>query len=305
MENFTFTKTPIAVFNEKTVNGNVVRVGTDEKRKAGNVVTVFDGKTETHYIMFHKGLEKILLAVCMLLADLLNGNAQGNVYKRYMVSLVKHIWLVHHKNGKKRKSKLAGIISLSTCCLNNPFCLARMRDKTSICAHCFAATQQSIQYGLTEHNIINGLILQNIGIPEWAWQAAYGKVLVNQKEFRIESFGDTANMIQACNYLTFCKAFPHMNIAAWTKNVNIWLHAMDIMGKPANLSFVTSSYKVNKKDIYTDKRIDHSFTVYDKKTIAEKHIDINCGGRSCMGCIEKHVGCYFPDTERDIREELK
>lgn len=302
----TVTKTPIAKFNENAVFGHVVRVGRDEKRKAENVITVFDGREYIHYVMFHKGLENLLYSVCTMIAKLINSPmVEPGEYKALMIALVNALWIVDHKSTATRHSKLDGIKSLSTCCMNNRFCLARMKDKDSICSHCYAATQQSIQFGLTEHNIINGVILQNVGIPMWAWQSALAGKLYGEKVFRIESFGDIANMMQACNYITLAKAFPQINFAAWSKNVAMWLAAFDTIGKPGNLSFVSSSYRVNEKDKYSDNRINHSFTVYDKDTIAEKRIAINCGGRRCMDCIINHVGCYFTDTAAEIREELK
>ena len=47
--------------------------------------------------------------------------------------------------------------------------------------------------------------------------------------------------------------------------------------------------------------IDHVFTVYDKNTIKENNIDINCGGKDCLGCQQ----CYHKGTEFYIREKLK
>ena len=78
--------------------------------------------------------------------------------------------------------------------------------------------------------------------------------------------------------------------------------------KPVNLSFIVSSNKVNYCELYhkdTFGNIDHIFTVYDKKYIADNNININCGGKACMECIRKHKACYFTDTELIVNEQLK
>jgi hypothetical protein len=182
-----------------------------------------------------------------------------------------------------------------------------MKDNDSICVHCYANTQQKQQLSLQDNNTINGIILRNIVIP-----AKYWKMYINpadmSKYFRIESFGDVANKTQALNYIEFCKAFPRIQFAAWTKNTGIWYFAFQQAGKPKNLSFIVSSNKVNACESWrleSNKNINHIFTVYDKEYIAENNVDINCGGRSCLDCIKKHKACYFTDTETIINEQLK
>ena len=305
---FAYTVTPIAKVDFAKLNGHVVKIGADEKRRAENVVSVNDGLMVTHYVMFYKGLEKLLVKVCAAISIIVNWTAGTPVeeYQEAMKTLVNALWLVKHKSTEKRHSKLDGIISISSCCLNNPFCLARMQDKDSICSHCYAASQQKVQHGLTEHNVINGLILQNVGIPAYAFREHMKKRVAGYDTMRIESFGDIASVMQACNYIQFVMAFPTKRVAAWSKNVAMWLRAFDMMGgKPSNLSFVTSSNRVNERDVYNDCRINHDFTVYSGDYIKVNSIAINCGGRSCKSCIENHVGCYFTDTAREIREELK
>lgn len=304
---FTFTVNPIAKTDLAALYGHIVKIGNDEKRRAENVVTVFDGMEYTHYIMFYKGLENLLIKACKAIAAIVNSPADCNPveYKRNYKALIDCLWIVNHHSTAKRHSKLDGIKSLSTCCLNNKFCRARMLDKCSVCSHCYAASQQKVQHGLTEHNVINGLILQNVGIPTWAWQEYKGKAIALETVFRIESFGDVSNLMQIYNYISLCRAFPSVNFAAWSKNVAMWLAAFDTIGKPENLSFVTSSNHVNKCDDWKDSRIDHTFTVYDKKGVSDQHIVINCGGRACKECIAKKIGCYYKGKDKHIRELLK
>ena len=214
---------------------------------------------------------------------------------------------MHHVSTKKNKSKLNGINSLSTSCIDNCFCLDRMKNNDSVCIHCYANTQQKIKPSLQDRNTINGIILRNIIIPAKYWKKYINRLDLS-KYFRFESFGDVANKTQALNYIEFCKAFPRVHFAAWTKNAGIYHFAFMQEEKPKNLSFIVSSNKLNHCELYhktTFPEIDHIFTVYSDEYITENNIKITCGGRSCMECIKKHKNCYFTDTEIAVNEKLK
>ena len=271
---------------------NTCHVG---QNKYNNTPIVING---TEYRLYYRKLHEMLEYADSVIIDIKNGD---NVEKS-MLTLVAMLWIVEHKDTDKSNSKLAGIKSLSTCCLDNRFCLFRMQDSNSICHHCYAATQQERQHGLTDHNIINGVILRNVlftidnlkTLPLW-----------NENFFRIESFGDVENVTQARNYIRLCKAFPSVKFAAWTKNHNVWKKAFDMEGgKPENLSFIISSCYVNMEMSIPENMqsvVNHVFTVYDHNYC----VDINCGGRKCMECLKAHKNCYYTDTEKQIREELK
>ena len=283
-------------------------IGSNEKRRNDKVIHVELPYTCGNYVMFYAGsatiLESSVATACELLNnDNLSEKKKSNLYGTIIAAL--HI--VHHVNTGKRHSKLAGINSLSTSCIDNAFCLERMKNNDSVCKHCYSNTQQKQQLALQDRNTINGIILRNILIP-----AKYWKKYINpadlSKFFRFESFGDVQNKTQALNYIEFCKAFPRVHFAAWTKNTGIYKFAFDAAGKPENLSFIVSSNKVNCAELYHTKTynfIDHIFTVYDKAFIRDHNVIINCGGRSCAECIKRHKACYFTDTETVINEQLK
>ena len=74
--------------------------------------------------------------------------------------------------------------------------------------------------------------------------------------------------------------------------------------KPENLSIVVSSPLLNKPTEVDKNKfwfVNHVFTVYDKKFIADNKVDINCGARSCVGCQL----CYHTNTDFYVREKLK
>lgn len=289
--------------------GNDIFIGKDEKRRNKEVLHIEMQYTFGNYALFYRGSNDILKNALVAMEYLLNHENDITEKKRaslYKV-LIESLHIVHHISTVKRHSKLNGINSLSTCCLDNLYCLERMKNNDSICRHCYSATQQKTQLALQDRCIINGIILKNIVIP-----AKYWKKYVNpadmSKYFRIESFGDVQNKNQALNYIELVKAFPRVHFAAWTKNTGIWYFAFMQSEKPINLSFVVSSNQVNKPELYHAKNnsfVDHVFTVYDKAYIAENNVAINCGGRACMECIKRGKNCYFRNTDMEIKEELK
>lgn len=191
--------------------------------------------------------------------------------------------------------KMSGIPSISTSCIVNPICIERMKDGNSICSHCFASAtiQRYTNLGKaleSNFNLLNESILPDDLLP----------IFCNVAIVRIESFGDVASINQAINYLNIVRVNPSVTFAWWSKNMPIIAKAIEIVGKPSNLVLVESSEKLNTekaKSIIADK----VFTVYDKKTIAENAINVNCGARCCATCRR----CYSKSTESIVNEELK
>lgn len=275
-------------------------IGKEETARSQKIFSLDLPATSGDYRFYTKNAEKIFSAVLPAIVKILAGEGKANNYE----TLVKALHVVHHVSTEHRKSKLDGINSLSTCCLDNVFCIARMKDPESICSHCYASTQQKSQGPLASLNTINGIILRNVIIPVKYFKKYFSRENLS-KFFRFESFGDVQNITQCINYINLAKAFPRLNFAVWTKNSNVWTKAFLQEGKPENLVYIVSSNKVNKREEVKSGYIDHTFTVYDKKAIAKNAIRINCGGKVCKECIKRKVNCYFHNTEKDIREGLK
>lgn len=298
--------------NDIPAGANIVAIGNPEKTRVFDYVRIqsVDGVT-VYYRFFYEGSLKKLITACDCLVELTSGkklsSARSNQLYKTLFSV---LYTVHHVDTATQKSKLAGINSLSTSCLDNYMCLRRMQYEELICSSCYAETQQKYQHGTAERNIINGIILKNVVIPVKAWKTFYNNFDINSV-FRFESFGDISNLIQVENYCNMCRAFPKVRFAAWTKNVFQWCYTFDRIGKPKNLSFVVSSPIIGKtvSSWIIEKwggYIDHVFTVYKKGACAA----INCGGRKCMDCIKKRKGCYYRKDEKSggtfyINEELK
>ena len=237
-----------------------------------------------------------ILARCVVLVE--KAKTEG-LNKQEYLELISYLWVVNHND-----NKLEGLKSLSSCCLDNPFCIARMLDPDCICSHCYAGAQQSYQAGLADHNVINGYILSNVEIPVGIWRIAFSLKVFDCSFFRIESFGDVKNYIHALNYHHFISAFPSVTFAVWTKNVTLWEKVLNDHGKPANMVYIVSACELNTVPEKVSGYADHVFTVYTKEYIESYNVVINCR-KKCAECIKDKANCYFHGTEFYINEKKK
>lgn len=202
--------------------------------------------------------------------------------------------------------KLEDIVSLSTTCKANPLCQEMMKHEEFICSRCFADSTTDRYVYLEEwlesnYKILTERVLDFDELPE-----------VFTLMCRIESFGDLApgeaGVIQAINYLNFCKRNKYVNIAWWTKHPGQIKKAFERIGmkKPKNLKIVYSSPMIDHEVKWEDMVkvypfIDIVFTVFSKEYIKKNGIEINCGGRSCKHCKI----CYFRNNIHQVREMEK
>ena len=205
---------------------------------------------------------------------------------------------------RKMTEKMLNILALSTNCFCNPVCIARMRAGVGICAECFAATTEARYSGTFENTAYNSKILSNMVLPLEVIPA------IDADELRIESFGDTANWIQAANYFNIARQNPLLPVTAWTKNPGHYKEAIRRgYSKPDNFTLIYSSLELNTpEDVKPEFEniIDKRFTVYTLEYLDNNSLDhrfINCGGRSCKSCQR----CYrnAKVTAFDVRELLK
>lgn len=194
--------------------------------------------------------------------------------------------------------KMDGMQSLSTSVLENKICQARAKVPGSICEKCFSQ-RMSERYGddYNEKFKKNHEVLTTIVIPVNEWP------LINARIFRLEAFADLNNVIQVQNYFNFAERNKGTIFALWTKNPEFINEAIKsgLVKKPKNLVIIQSSCMINIEEPKKFDFIDKTFTVYDKKFIAENNININCGARNCLECGR----CYSKRTADDVREQLK
>ena len=187
----------------------------------------------------------------------------------------------------KHSEKMAGLQSLSTSVKLNKQCAKNAAVDGSICSHCYACKLLNIRSTLEEKLKGNTDLLTRVILP--------AEVLpeILTLYFRFEAFGDLNNEIQVVNYFNICKKNPAVNFAIWTKNPRFIDKAIKNYGiaKPENLVIVYSSLFVNQVGAEIMKKysfINKVFTVYSADYIKENNININCGARSCAGCLR----CY-------------
>ena len=205
------------------------------------------------------------------------------------------------------RGKMSGNISISTPCVLNPVCVARMMraaadpNSKSICGDCYAATllksQESIQIPLKfNFDMLNAVVL-----PADLWP------ILNARQARIEAFGDLGSVTQAINYMNFVIANPETDFAWFSKNLNFIKVAFKRLGisRPQNCQIVASVEDKDDKDgarklVEKFPFVTKTFTVYEHAA----GVKINCGARHCLTC----GACYKPNPDgvavMDIREQL-
>lgn len=193
--------------------------------------------------------------------------------------------------------KMTGMFSLSTSCKCNERCLRNAKVKGSICEKCFAMRQMEYQASMQDPLAQNYQILTT-EIIDWD-----DLPIINALYFRLESFGDVANVTQCINYMHLIQKNPHTFFAWWSKNMDIVNEMFKQTGyeKPENVNFIQSSLFVDKATRPAYWFVDKVFTVFDEETIKERDININCGAKSCLKCLL----CYKKNDVVYVNEEKK
>lgn len=200
--------------------------------------------------------------------------------------------------------KMLNILALSSNCFGNPRCIERMKKGVGICKECFAAAIQACRDGVFENTAYNTYILSSKVLPLEVLP------IIDADELRIEAFGDTANWIQAANYMNLARVNPLLTVTAWTKNPDHYAEAIRRgYSKPENFNLIFSSIQLNTPAPIRPEYeaiIDKRFTVYALDWLDENGHGanfINCGGRSCKNCQR----CYknASRTEFDVKELLQ
>lgn len=187
--------------------------------------------------------------------------------------------------------KMQGIHSLSTSCKGNAQCQKNAQIPGSICSHCFSFAMMKRYTNLDGCMERNAEILRAGIIPAEDWPTTTGVI------FRLESFGDLGNWIQAANYLNFARKNPQTLFSLYTKNPRFIAEAIAKgYEKPANLVIVYSSLFLNAQARAPYSFIDKVFTVYESEDKAPA--GINCGARNCFACQR----CYRPSKPGEVEQ---
>lgn len=200
--------------------------------------------------------------------------------------------------------KMEGMMSVSTCCLENPMCLKRQKIKGSICEHCFAASLQTMYKDLYSKDVEN--------IELWAKNPIDIKDIpkTNATWFRLESFGEIFSTTHLENYMKLVEKNPETRFTLYTKNYKVALDYFREHKCPENFTLMVSSLYMNKRinlmPFYATGAFSPGqckvFTVFDYNYLVEHpEVKINCGSRSCLGCGR----CYSKNETVEVNEILK
>lgn len=214
------------------------------------------------------------------------------------------------------KGKLDDVPAISTISLANDFCLARMKNPDFVCSECYVPASLRID-GILQYTQ-NLFVLTMAELPE-AWIPVISLDPAVFPIIRLESFGDLASTIQAKNYLTIAKKNFAFSFGLWTKNPAVFASAVDLLGKPENLSAVWSASRINVMDpaAYIEKYsryFDHFFIVAENREIADSllseagytSIPCKCGFHSCYDCqVCYHVTDIMTRLIELLRKQLK
>ncbi len=184
-------------------------------------------------------------------------------------------------------------------------------EKVSICRACFAmktiAARSTVAKAMDHNSDRLTKELNQVSIDLIAIEIVAALIKNGTHKFRLESFGDIANIEQATNYIRICAAITEyakkrnysVSIAWWTKNIDLllkaWTACDDVTREKAaaNLCILVSSVFINvpesrKATAHIESVLGFAvkvFTVFDsEKTANAAGYEINCGARSCSTC---------------------
>lgn len=197
--------------------------------------------------------------------------------------------------------KLEFIKSINTNPLDNPICIKRNMRKDLICSKCFSIRRLKFRKNNNPKLSRNTRILTSAIIPDRAVP------FLNALFFRIESFGDLQNDIQAINYINLILKNCLTQFAWFTKNPIFIKKALEKgYKKPDNVQIIFSVCKIN--NICTAAAIKRVFPFIDKifivctgEYIDLNNITVNCGGSHCYNCLN----CFTPGGNEVVIEKVK
>lgn len=196
--------------------------------------------------------------------------------------------VAYHDSGK-----IEGIYSLDSSATNCGFCV-KMREYAAkhpelniVCGYCYDFKQETYRFSALNRHSLNMVIMNTVEFTVEELATLPAGYLV-----RVNSSGDSAGDIYAGNMIKFAIGHPSSRVAIWAKNAIGYIRAIDILGKPENVTMIFSSTFVDKP-VKLPKYFDFTFTVYYSKNkiqVALANGAGECNGKKCKDCGYK---CYL------------
>lgn len=216
------------------------------------------------------------------------------ILEKDVISATDHIVLLSiYKSAYHESGKIEGITSFDSTATNCDFCKAMRKaaenNPKHICRYCYDYAQEHSFRGanIVNRHTLNMLIMSSVEFTKDELR------MVNTSYInRVNSSGDTPNVIYAKNMINIAFVNPNEKFAYWAKNKKAVIAACDELGKPENMILIQSSVIIGKPEKLA-KYFDYVFTVYATKEETEAALAsgaCECNGKKCKACGYK---CYF------------
>jgi len=188
--------------------------------------------------------------------------------------------------------KMEGIPSINTPTTGNKFC-EMMAKKNTVCKSCYARRNESFRKSLVP------AFTKNV---DPLTDRNYKPEILNHKIIRFHSYGELISPTHLANFIKIALVNPDTFFALWTKRAN---YVQDYIRRggvvPSNINFIYSNPIVNVEMKTPPKGFHKVFNVHDWKTLKTNDVKINCGSKSCLGCMI----CYSKNDIKVVNEKRK
>jgi hypothetical protein len=192
--------------------------------------------------------------------------------------------------------KLAGIRSINTSPVDNPFCIKMSKNPNTICSKCYSI--RMIESGYRKNCL-----------PAWRRMGEIlSSDLLDVSEIRpcktdlirFSSHGELINLTHLENLIQIAKVNSQSVCCLFTKRKDILSQLKQDI--PANMLIVYSNPIIDHP-LYTadiPEKADKVFNVFTKKYAEENKIDINCGKKRCKDCLYCYTHRFTPNVINEL-----
>ena len=202
------------------------------------------------------------------------------------LTLIGILQVSYHDSGK-----IEGIFSIDSSAHGCHFCekmrKASEEDPSIICGKCYDYKQECYRANVLQRHQLNLRILSSVLFADDEIATLPAGQIV-----RINSSGDIENLTHARNIIRYAKTHAYTHVAVWSKNFAVMKQAFQIEGKPKNLTYIASSYRIDEQ-MCLPAYADYMFTVYSDEAKLHAALDsgaCECNGKKCKDCGFK---CYL------------
>lgn len=190
--------------------------------------------------------------------------------------------------------KMEGIPALNTDTTTNKFCIAKSKDKDSICSECYSWNMlKTFRKNAVPRFKMNSDILSS--------RVLNMNELVRPKgnNVRFNAHGELINKNHVQNLVNYALFYPKVSFTLWTKKKGLIQSFFNKHKKPDNLILIYSNEIVGTVYKSVPQYFDKVFNVVSQENSGE--FEINCDAK-CIDCMM----CYnVNDTTKQIIEKIK